>query len=226
MTANTKQPSPQINMPPKSAQIQKNLNAEIHTKIKELVDLLGPLGEKYKDLIEKFVKNFILGIPILGEGYGFYLDVSNTFDTLVDNLEPELNSLLLFLQLINSVLNGELKKGNNNVNMSKAVEILMEGKLGKLSGPQKQTMLNALVKIKELRDMKNSVEEKINNTAKQGLTNFRDYNNPGKQQAAGAAGGGRNKRTRTRTRRIKHGARRYPLAKSKVVKRSTRRRGR
>ncbi len=51
MTDNTKQPISQIKMDAKSAQMQKDLNAEIHTKTKELIELLGPLGEKYKDLI-------------------------------------------------------------------------------------------------------------------------------------------------------------------------------
>ncbi len=234
-------------------QIEAELKAQVDQKIditvKKLVNKFGPIAQQYENTAKKVAKRFILNLPIIGEGYAAILDFLDTFDAFVDNLEPTLESALLALQLLNLKLHVDKDSGKQNVSIPEgsleAVEKLLAGTL---SDTKKKNLQMVLNKMKKLRDLEKSVQTKVENRVNQGLTSVQENNqraadsiNTGIERAAKttsakvealassatpAAGGGRKKRTTTRTRRIKHTSRRSPLAKSKVVKRSTRRRAR
>lgn len=230
------------------AQIEAELKAQVDQKIditvKKLVKKFGPIAQQYENTAKKVAKRFILNLPIIGEGYAAILDFLDTFDTFVDNLEPTLESLLLALQLLNLKLHVDKESGKQHVSIPEgsleAVEKLLAGTL---SDTKKKNLQMVLDKMKKLRDMEKSVTNRVN----QRLTNVQENNKRAANEiskkidqtsktakekvdalasSAPGKGGGRKKLTSTRTRRIKHLSRRSPLAKSKVVNRSTRRRAR
>ena len=234
------------------AQIEAELKAQVDQKIditvKKLVKKFGPIAQQYENTAKNVAKRFILNLPIIGEGYAAILDFLDTFDTFVDNLEPTLESLLLALQLLNLKLHVDKESGKQHVSIPEgsleAVEKLLAGTL---SDTQKKNLQMVLDKMNKLRDFEKSVKEKVNETVNTGLTRLQENNKRAADEiskqidqtsktakekvdalasSAPGIGGGRKKRTSTRTRRIKHLSRRSPLAKSKVVKRSTRRRTR
>lgn len=136
-----------------------------------------------------------------------------------------------------------------------AVEKLLAGTLSDSKKKNLQMVLDKMKKLRDLeKSVTNKVEKRVNqgltsveNRVNQRLTSVQENNkraaesiNTEIEQAAKATSskvdalassapgkrGGRKKRTSTRTRKIKHRSRRSPLAKSKIVKRSTRRKAR
>lgn len=295
------------------AQIEAELRAQVDKKIdiivKKLVNKFGPIAQQYEDTAKKVAKRFILNIPIIGEGYAAILDFLDTFDVFVDNLEPNLESALLLLQLLNLMLHVDKERGKQNVSIPEgSLELLDKLLSGTLSDTKKKNLQMMLDKMKKLRDMEetvtNNVEKTVNtgltsveNTINQRLTSVQENNQraadeiskkidqssktakekveqvtdktnksfegevnmpsqnigtinssvPNKNKLSDKkidytnnpnilsiqnsrpnfiTTGGRKKRISTRTRRIKRGTRRSPLVKTKVVKRSTRRRAR
>jgi ElaB/YqjD/DUF883 family membrane-anchored ribosome-binding protein len=238
------------------AELKEQVDKKIDIIVKKLVKKIGPIAQQYEDTLKKVAKRLILNIPIIGEAYAAVLDFLDTFDTFVDNLEPTLESLLLVLQLLNLELHVDKESGEEHVSTLEALEKLLAGTLSDTKKRNLQMVLNEMKKLRNVEKMvKDKVNATVNseltsvgnrinqgltggeNRVNQGLPNVQENNKGAADSlnrridqtatsATSAARGGGKKRTSTRTRRIKRGTRRSPLAKSKVVKRSTRRRAR
>ena len=232
--------------------MKDNDKIEEELTIDELLPELRKVIDGYEEAGKKMAWNAVLTIPFLGELVEAVGDAQETYDTFVENLEPELKASLLLLQLLNSKLEVDKDTGKEGVTIPQgSVEALNDLMKQTLSGATKKHLEQMAGHISALGDLHTSLEKALKDEAARTARSVQQVNKAGAEAvnelqskvdavAKGAkrslsevsplkgeerppvasAAGGRKKRTRKAKRRT-----RRPLAKSKVIKRSTRRRG-
>ena len=236
------------------AQVDQKIDITVKKLVNKFGPIAQQYENTAKKVAKRFILNLpIIGegyAAILD-----FLDTFDAFvDNLEPTLESALLALqLLNLKLH---VDKESGKQNVSIpeGSLESVEKLLSGTLSDTKKKNLQMVLDKMKKLRDMeKSVTNKVEKTVNTGLTRLQKNNQraaDSINTGIEQAAKttsakvealassatsttsaksatpAAGGGRKKRTTTRTRRIKHLSRRSPLAKSKVVKRSTRRRAR
>ena len=217
--------------------------------IDELLPELRKVIDRYEEAGEDAARRFVLNLPGVGELYAAFKDAQETYDTFVENLEPELKASLLLLQLLNSKLEVDKDKGKEGVTIPQGTVEALNDLMSQRLSKESQKHLKAIDdKMAEFKSLHTALERKVRSDTASKVRSLQKFNKEAaaatnervnelqkkvdaaaertnqklseqRPQVASAAGG-RKKRTRKAKRRT-----RRPLAKSKVIKRSTRRIG-
>ena len=119
--------------------VKDNDKIEEELTIDELLPELRKVIDGYEEAGKKMAWNAVLTIPFLGELVEAVGDAQETYDTFVENLEPELKASLLLLQLLNSKLEVDKDMGKEGVTIP-------QGSVEALNDLMKQTLSGATKK--------------------------------------------------------------------------------